>query len=360
MTQQPMDIHKIISDSFDKALRERGTANILIAGKTGVGKSTLINAVFQKNMATTGQGKPVTQCTRKITKEGVPVSIYDTKGLEVKDYQPILTELINFIRITNQVTDPQQHIHVAWLCIGEGTRRVEEAEVLLAKHLSEIMPVIIVITNSISDNGFKAIVAEQFQFARNIVRVNSIKTILDGGTQIPQLGLKDLVELTMEVIPEGQKKAFAAAQKIELGHKVNQAHKIVAGAASAAAAVGAIPIPFSDAFGIIPIQVGMLAGISVAFGLDVSKAFLGSLCGSTFSAVAGSFGGRALVGALLKFFPGVGTGPGALISATVAGAITTTFGEAYIATLYAMLKDSPEKQLSGADVASAFKAKLQR
>jgi len=48
--------------------------NILIAGRTGVGKSTLINAVFQGNFATTGQGRPVTQSTREIKKEGIPLS----------------------------------------------------------------------------------------------------------------------------------------------------------------------------------------------------------------------------------------------------------------------------------------------
>ncbi|MCJ1881871.1 GTPase [Pseudomonas nitroreducens] len=353
------DINKTVSDAYDEALRKRGVANILIAGKTGVGKSTLINTVFQGRMAATGQGRPVTQCTKKITKEGVPVAVYDTKGLEVEDYDPILKELMGFIKATNSNSDHQQHIHAAWICIAEGARRVEEAEISLARNLSEVMPVVVVVTTATSDQGFKRVVEGLFPFARNVVRVNSIELVLDGGLKIPAYGLEDLIDITMEVIPEGQKKAFAAAQQIKLDHKLNQSHKVVAAAAASAAGIAAVPIPFSDAIGIVPIQIGMLAGISLAFGLDANKAFLGALVSGTFTAVAGSFGGRAAVGALLKFFPGLGSAAGAAVSATVAATITTTFGEAYVATLYSLIKDDPDKKLSGDDVAKAFKEKLQ-
>lgn len=355
---ESLELNNIISNAYDDALKKRGIANILIAGKTGVGKSTLINTVFQGRLASTGQGKPITQSTKKITKEGVPISIYDTKGLEVKDYKPILDELMGFIKTNNGHTDHQQHIHAAWICIAEGARRVEEAEISLAKSLSELMPVIIVITTASSDQGFKSIVEDLFPFAKNVVRVNSVALTLDGGYTIPTHGLEDLIDITMEVIPEGQKKAFAASQKIKLEHKLNQSHKIVVAAATSAAGIAAIPIPFSDAVGIVPIQIGMLAGISLAFGLDTNKAFLGSLVSGTFTAVAGSLGGRAAVGALLKFFPGLGSAAGAAISATVAATVTTTFGEAYIATLYTLLKNDPDKKLTGEDVAKAFKEKL--
>jgi hypothetical protein len=126
MTNQLGDIMHVVGDAFDDALKKRGAANIIIAGKTGVGKSTLIDAVFQGKMADTGQGKPVTQCTKRITKKDIPISIYDTKGLEVKEYKPILHNLMNFIESNNSTNDASHHIHVAWLCIAEGARRVEE------------------------------------------------------------------------------------------------------------------------------------------------------------------------------------------------------------------------------------------
>ena len=57
--------------------------NILVAGKSGVGKSTLINSVFGKEVAKTGDGEPVTSRICKNEKEGFPLTIYDTPGMEL-------------------------------------------------------------------------------------------------------------------------------------------------------------------------------------------------------------------------------------------------------------------------------------
>jgi uncharacterized protein (DUF697 family)/dephospho-CoA kinase len=355
-----IDLGKMAKEAVDSKIKEMGKANIIVAGKTGVGKSTLINAVLEGDLATTGVGKPITQQIQKYTKEGVPVGIFDTKGLEVKDYKTILDDLSAFVKTTNSNQDASEHIHVAWICIAEGSRRVEEAEVLLAKQLSEHMPVIVVITTATSDNGFKDVVKREFPFAANVIRVNSVPTTLDGedGFVIPTRGLTELVNLTIDVIPEGQRKAFAAAQKVSLDLKISQAHKAVAISALTAGGIGATPIPFSDAIGIIPVQIGMLASISAAFGLKIDQAFLSSLVAGTFTATAGSMAGKALVGALLKMIPGVGSVAGGAISGGVAAALTTAFGESYIAVLTTLLKDSPDRELSAEEVAKAFKAKL--
>lgn len=92
-----MDLIETIDSALATAVRKIGKVNILIADKTGVGKSTLINGIFEGNLATTGQGKPVTKETRRITKRGVPLAIFDTRGLEVAAYKEVLTELKSLI-----------------------------------------------------------------------------------------------------------------------------------------------------------------------------------------------------------------------------------------------------------------------
>lgn len=87
------DFAELLKEKLEEAFNKRGKVNIIVAGKTGVGKSTLVNAVFQGNLAETGDGRPVTMTTREIKKEGIPLSIFDTRGLEVNEYRNTMREL---------------------------------------------------------------------------------------------------------------------------------------------------------------------------------------------------------------------------------------------------------------------------
>jgi len=355
-----VDFGKIIDDAREKVEKETGRINILIAGKTGVGKSTLINAVFQGNMAETGQGKPVTKCTKEITKEGVPVSIFDTRGLETKEYKETLGELEKFVGEKRSETDINRQIHVAWVCITEDSRRVEDAEIELVDMLSKFMPVIGVITKSRADNGFQAEVRKLLPNTRNVIRVRAIEETLDEGIKLPQLNLEKLVELTEEVIPEGRRNAFIAAQKASLKHKISRAQAIIASSAAAAVAAGATPIPFSDALLLVPIEIGMLTGISKVFGLTVSKGLLGTLVSSMLGTSAATLGVKAIVSGLLKLIPGVGTVVGSVISGTTAGTLTTVLGEIYVGTLTALFSASNGEPPTADAIEKEFKMHLNK
>ena len=354
---ESFNLADVVRDALRDALKERGHINILIAGRSGVGKSTLINSIFQGNLATTGQGRPVTQNTREIKKEGVPLSIFDTRGLEMADFSRTVGDVRSFVSERSRSADPQQHIHMAWVCIAEDLRRVEPAEEELVNMLSEYMPVIVVITKARTDGGFRAEVQQILPNAKNVIRVRAVQEELDEGFVLPPMNLRELVDLTMQVVPEGLKRAFTAAQKVEINLKKKHSHKIVVGAATSAAGIAATPIPFSDAIAIVPIQVAMLAGISATFGLSVDESFLTTVVGSILTGAGGTLAGRAIVTSLLKFVPGVGSVTGGALAATTAAALTTAFGEAYIAALDMLFTDGNGEQPTSEEVAEAFMKK---
>jgi uncharacterized protein (DUF697 family) len=359
MAESP-DLAAAVHRALEQSIRERGQVNVLIAGRTGVGKSTLINSVFQGRLAETGQGRPVTQTTREIKKEGIPLAIWDTRGLEMSAFQETIDELTQLIADRAKEPDFRRHIHVSWLCIHEDGRRVEDAEIALHRALARYMPVLGVITKARGDQGFRAEVQRLLPETRNVVRVRALAEVLDGGHALPQMGLVDLVELTAEVIPEGLRRALAAAQKASVRQKKIVAHGVVGVSATAAAAAGATPIPFSDAVILVPVQISMLAGISSAFGLELSTAFLSVLVASAAGTTGNTFAGRAIVANLLKFIPGAGTIAGGAVSAATAATLTTTLGELYIATLVAAFTEAGGDTPEPGAVAREFKRRLKR
>jgi uncharacterized protein (DUF697 family)/GTP-binding protein EngB required for normal cell division len=349
---------KILQDQLESVIKNRGRVNILVAGRTGVGKSTLINAVFQGELATTGQGRPVTMQTREIFKEGIPLSIFDTRGLEVKEYANIIQSLEKLIQERSHDEDPDRHIHAAWVCIVEDSARVEDAEIHLSEMLANYVPVVAVITKAKADGGFRQKVQDLLPEARNAVRVRALETTLDDGYILKPMGLEDLVEVTMEVVPEGRRNAFAAAQRVSLKQKVNRSHTVVVSAATVAAGIGAMPIPFADAALIIPVQISMLAGISAVWGLPLSTAFVGTLISGAVTGSAGTILGRAAVGALFKLIPGAGSVVGGTINASTASLLTTAFGEAYITSLSFLMKNNPDRLPTPQEIVTAFKNQL--
>ncbi len=67
--------------------KEKPIMNILLMGATGVGKSSLINALFGKEVAKAGTGKPITQHLEKYVDEEKGLILWDTKGIEAEGYQ---------------------------------------------------------------------------------------------------------------------------------------------------------------------------------------------------------------------------------------------------------------------------------
>jgi GTPase Era involved in 16S rRNA processing len=174
-----------------------GRVNVLVVGVSGVGKSTLINAVLGEALAEVGQGRPVTSAVTELARAGCPLTLLDTRGLEMARPAEAEAAIWALVRAREADADPGRRVHVAWLCISEGSRRVQEAESRLSSSLARHMPVLAVITKARSDQGFSEIVRRLVPDAREVVRVRAIAEIDDDGIALGARGVGELVARTV-------------------------------------------------------------------------------------------------------------------------------------------------------------------
>ena len=319
-----------------KANERLGHANILISGQTGVGKSTLINAVFRVPLAEEGTGKPVTKNVQRYEVPGVPVTIYDTPGIELGNVKKdVIRDYIKTIADSRK-GGPDKVIHVAWYCIDAGQTRVQDYDVEIIDALAAEVPVILVLTQCIDDERAaaleRAIAAEKLPIEGSPIRTLARERRVAGHTIEPR-GLEELVERTNEVLPEAVRRAFTNAQGVVIRLKANQARAVVGASSVAAAGIGAVPIPVPDAAVLMPVQIGMLASINAIFGIDMGSDRSVNLIRGLLGQGGVTVVGRQIAANLLKVIPGV-----SIINASVAAALTAALGEAYIQLCSEMLR----------------------
>ena len=78
------DQSQSIRAALSKLRKDCPEFGILVTGRTGVGKSTLINNLLGNEVASVGytlQSETPTLCPYEVTEEGVPIVVYDTPGL---------------------------------------------------------------------------------------------------------------------------------------------------------------------------------------------------------------------------------------------------------------------------------------
>lgn len=346
-----IDTDKIAQEAINAIadkIKDLKTLNIIVAGKTGVGKSTLINSVFREKLAETGMGKPVTDHMRKITKKGIPLAIYDTRGFELgKEVQTeVKKEVIDTISKGLATQDINKAIHCIWYCINTASNRVEPEEIEWLKELSKDnqitqVPIIIVLTQSFSkkkaDEMRKMLLDENLDVVQ-VIPVLAEDYEIDYEYVAKSYGLDVLIKVMGEALPDELMDTLQNVQIASLEEKKRYAQAAVATASLAAAGEGAAPIPFSDCALLIPTQLGMIASITVIFGFDVNKSIITALLSSTIGAGGATLLGKTVVSNLLKFIPGAGTVAGGAISAGTAGVITAALGEAYIGVMELVFK----------------------
>lgn len=342
---------KAIKDRI-KSLRH---INVMVIGKSGVGKSTLINTVFRGNLADTGVGKPVTKDIRKIDKPDYPLSIYDTPGFELdKDQQDtVKDEIINIIRNGALSQDINKAIHCIWYCVNVGGNRTfDDAELkwirdFSSRNAENRVPMIIVLTQAVpraKAAEMKSLIEKENLDVIKVIPVLSQDMDFDGEYTAHAYGLDTLIDVMSAALPNELQDSIQNIQKVNLEAKKKYSQTVVATAVASSFGEGFAPIPFSDAALLVPTQVAMLTGITVIFGMDVDKSFLTCVVSSTIGAGGATVLGKTIVSNILKLIPVVDTVVGGVISGATASLITTALGEAYIQLMVMIYEGELKKE----------------
>lgn len=317
--------------------------NVLVIGNSGVGKSTLINAVLGNDYAKTGWGTEGTTQELQIYESGtIAFRLIDSAGFEpsaIKEARAVRA-VQKWSKESAKAGKEDTQINVIWFCVdGTSSKLFEKTIRNLSKATSmwPSVPVIVAITKSYSvpdrqkniDMVHKAFAAQKKHPVNlcGVIPVVASTYTLNDTAYAPPEGIVELINKTNELMPEGIRASVKDIGQFTLNRKRAMAQSAVAVATLSAVVVGAVPVPFSDALLLGPIELAEVNAIAKIYGIkndEESKRFFNSIVEVGTVGV----GAKAAISAL-KAIPGINLGA-SIINAVIAGGIVAALGEGSI------------------------------
>lgn len=317
--------------------------NVLVIGNSGVGKSTLINAVLGEEKATTGWGNSGTTDHLEIYEnDEIPFRIIDSVGFEPSFFKKkkAIDAVKKWSKNSAKNGNEDSKIDIIWFCV-EGTSRKLFPDTIKslssATAMWESVPVIVAITKSYSEPERKINVemvqnafAKQKRYSKNLKKVIPVVAqdyVINDSSYVEPVGIIELIEATNNFLPEGKKAADDDIYHYKIKRKKALAQGIVGTATTAGSVIGAIPISVADAPLLSGIEAGEITALARLYEIpkgEKSKQLMGTIieAGTASAAAKGAI-------SVLKSIPGVNLVAGVL-NAVIAGCFVAAIGEASI------------------------------
>ena len=328
----------LLIEAATQARKGFGRFNLAVAGGTGVGKSSLLNAVFGEARAETGIGMPVTQGIHYYVNDDETLGVWDFEGFEIGSR--LSPEQMVKENLRSIAAGPRtEQIAVVWYCVLSTAGRLTEADISAIRAFAAAgKHVILVLTKtrrarSLSGKwtldpdaaALLAFLADPHDNHGEPIDLPTVSVVATAAIEQrkggPKHGLAELMTTTLELSPDDAKDAFKVAQRLSLPLKRQLARGFTSAAAVSAAVAAAVPVPFADAAALAPIQLSMMGKISAIYGIDLKVV----LSAQALSQLAAQVTGKALARSVVKLIPGAGSA----INASVAAALTAATGESW-------------------------------
>ena len=215
--------HNLETSEFSEKLNH---FNILILGRAGIGKTTLINSILEfegtPNELLTGEGTSKTMGPPMgyVSDSVKGLRLWDSQGIDKEKYNipKVVEDVKNLINQASLNNDPDKFIHCIWYCVSGNRFEKSESESiseLMGIYDDDTLPIIIVYTEAYSDNTTEEVCAEVKKVLGNLMANNKkIKEInimpvvaknkeikLRGiSTTIEKFGIKPLMDLSIKKI----------------------------------------------------------------------------------------------------------------------------------------------------------------
>ena len=183
---------------------------IMLVGKSGVGKSTLINSLLKLQRgerARTGTGNFVTENITTYQSQALPyIKLVDTRGIELSSgfgANEILNMAKGYISQQYKSNNPNNFVHCIWYCITGN--RFEQVEIdflnaLRNSYSDNSLPILVVYTQATDKNT----IAEMQKYIKDkkinayFIQVLAERKELVNGNFMEPFGLSDLVSRTLD------------------------------------------------------------------------------------------------------------------------------------------------------------------
>ena len=317
--------------------------NVLVIGNSGVGKSTLINAVLGEEKATTGwENSGTTDHLEIYENDEIPFRIIDSVGFEPSFFKKkkAIDAVKKWSKNSAKNGNEDSKIDIIWFCV-EGTSRKLFPDTIKslssATAMWESVPVIVAITKSYSEPERKINVemvqnafAKQKRYSKNLKKVIPVVAqdyVINDSSYVEPVGITELIEAINNFLPEGKKAADDDIYHYKIKRKKALAQGIVGTATTAGSVIGAIPISVADAPLLSGIEAGEITALARLYEIpkgEKSKQLMGTIieAGTASAAAKGAI-------SVLKSIPGVNLVAGVL-NAVIAGCFVAAIGEASI------------------------------
>ncbi|MCR4744248.1 MAG: 50S ribosome-binding GTPase [Lachnospiraceae bacterium] len=317
--------------------------NVLVIGNSGVGKSTLINAVLgwdAKKKAITGRGiSGVTKDLEIYENNGISFRLIDTIGFEPGFFKE--RNAVNAVRkwSRNAAKDGREdsRINLIWFCVDGTSAKLFPKTIdslMNATSIWKNVPIIVVITKSYSEpdrEENKKMIRMAFASKKkyrdrlnDIIPVVAEPYIIKEGIYAAPEGITELIALTNNLMPEGFKAAEQDVINYNLIRKRALSQTVITVASLAGITVGGVSLPVADGVILAPTETLEIESIAKIWGIKKDK-----MHEELFNTIleVGTVGAAGkLIASGLKAVPGINIGA-AVINAFIAGTVIFALGQ---------------------------------